>query len=199
MTILAAHPRCRLIQLLLMLWLAFVGGCQPSSVPPNLEAKKTFGHRQLEQVLADRPDMADLLRDDDPIFEWVAAGFNGERSGQRIYWNAMSPRSAQPSEFWPDYFDYPPQICISGGTDVTAIDKWTGLIYEFFNIENSKSIAELQIKASAGELDGTAYARGCAKLEFEALQKAKAFFDEYPLPPSQHGNDPYYPTAGAGA
>lgn len=186
-------PSCRpIFQMLSIAWIASLGGCQPATAPLQLEAKKTFGHRQLEQVLDDRPDMVGVVSDDNPIVAWVIGGFNGERTGQRIYWNAMSPRSAQPAEHWPQYFDYPPQICISGGTELTAIDKWTGLVYEFFNLENSKSFEELGAKARGGELDGDGYARGCTKLEFEALRKAKAFFQQHPLPPSSHGEDPYY-------
>lgn len=167
-------------------------GCQRQAGSPAAEAARTFGHRQLEQVLADRPDMAGVLRDDDPVVAWVIAGFNGERIGQRVYWNGASPESGQAAEHWPEYYDYPAQIRVSGGTELTPIDRWTGLVFEFFNLENSKSFDELLGKANSREIDGDAYARGCTKLEFEAHLKAKAFFQEHPLPPSSHGNDPYY-------
>lgn len=147
--------------------------------------------RQVEQMLADRPDMAGLLKDDDPIVQWVAAGFNGDRTGQRIYWNAASPPSGNPGEHWPQYYNYPPQIIVSGGAETTRIDRWVAVVFEQFNIENDEAFAELASRAIAGDVDRDGYAVGCAKLEFAALLKCREFFEQHKLPTS-HGNHPYH-------
>jgi hypothetical protein len=39
----------------------------------------------------------------------------------------------------------------------------------------------LYSQALEGKIDGDEYAEGCAKLEYNALKKAKAFFKEHPL------------------
>ena len=187
------HWRCRWSRVLLLLasWIT-LPSCAEKSADQHPGPTLTFGQRQVDQMIADRPDMANVLPPDDPILLWVVAGFNGERTGLRVYWNAMSTKSGQPAEHWPAYFSYPPQICVSGGSETTPIDRWTGLIYEFFNMENDPSFEVLGNRAQAGEIDGDAYATGCAKLEFAALKRLEKFIRQHPLPPSAHGNDPYY-------
>jgi hypothetical protein len=150
----------------------------------------SFGRRQIDQMLADRPDMVGILRDDHPIMLWIIDSMNGQRIGQRIYWNANSPKSSFAEHALP-YEIYPPHICLSGGTEVSPIDKWAGLVYELFNLENAKAFPELYYKAMEGELDRAGYGKECAKLEYLALQKAKAFFRENPLPNADSGNNPH--------
>lgn len=152
----------------------------------------SFGRRQVDQMLADRPDMVGVLSDDDPVMAWVVDGFNGGRIGQRIHWNGNSPASGAPAEHASAYGHYPPHICLDGGSDVTPIDKWAGLVYELFNIEGTKEFDKLFEQATAGELTSDEYADACAKLEYEALKKAEAYFAEHPLPGAVPGHNPQY-------
>jgi hypothetical protein len=146
------------------------------------EAKEaSFGHRQIDQMLADRPEMVGILRQDDPIFIWIVAGMNGDRIGQRIYWNAREPVSSS-AEHAPPYSDYPPYVCISRHAGISGIDKWICLIYELFNIENTKAFTDLHVQALNREINGEEYADGCAKLEYLALKEAKQFFIKNPFP-----------------
>jgi hypothetical protein len=135
--------------------------------------------------------MVGILRTDHPIVLWIIDSMNGERIGQRIYWNAESPKSSFAEHAIP-FEIYPPHICISSGSEVSPIDKWAGLVYELFNLENAKKFPELYDKAMEGELDRDEYGRECAKLEYLALQKAKAFFQEHPLPKANPTNDRHY-------
>jgi len=152
----------------------------------------SFGQRQVDQLLADRPDMAGVLREDDPVLQWVIEGFNGDRMGYRIHWHANSPLGGSDAEHSPPYYAYPAYISLSGGAQVTPIDKWASVVYELHNIENSQAFDELHEQAKAGEIDGEAYAKKCLKLEFLALEKTKEFFEKNSLPNSRHGKDPWY-------
>jgi hypothetical protein len=151
--------------------------CEKPSDTPH----KSFGDRQIDQMLDDRPEMVGVLRADDPIRRWVAAGMNGERIGQRIYWNGDSPHGGAPSEHARAYAYYPPHISISGGTEVTPTDKWACAVFELFNLENTKEFTDLEAKAIGGDLDRDGYGRSCANLEYVAMRKAQKFFAEHPI------------------
>lgn len=136
--------------------------------------------------------MRSALPSSHPAFVWVLQGFNGERAGSRIYWNANSPLSGRPAEHGPAYESYPAYISISGGTETTAIDKWASLVYEFCNLENTEQFEDLSKQAIDGLIDADGFAEKCLKLEFEALIKTREFFQKHPLPVSKHGRDKWY-------
>ncbi len=143
-------------------------------------------------MLDDRPDMVGVLAADDPIVEWVVAGMNGDRIGQRIYWHGASPQSGQPAEHASPYSGYPPHISLQGGTETTGIDKWSGLVFELFNLEGTEAFAELHARALAGEVDGETYANEATKLEFVALKRTEEFFRKRPMPGAKPGRNRLY-------
>lgn len=155
-------------------------------------SETTFGHRQLAQMLDDRPDMRGVLEADDPLIAWIIAAFNGEHTGMRIYWNADTPSSGRPAEHLMPWSDYPPAIRISGGNETTPIDKWTSVVYEMFNLGNASGFKSLSDQAMKGLLDGPTYAERCVELEFRALEKTSLFLADHPLPAGRHGRDIYY-------
>jgi hypothetical protein len=159
---------------------------------PDRAAAKSFGERQLDQMLQDRPDMRDVIPNSHSVFQWLVDGFNGDRIGQRVYWNASSPQSGRPAEHGPAYGTYPPYIAISGGTETTPIDKWAAVVYEMHNLENGDKFGAISRLAIAGRLDADAFAEKCVELEFVALTKTQEFFRENPLPNSKHEKDVWY-------
>ncbi len=155
-------------------------------------ATKSFGERQLEQLLEDRPDMRDLIDESHPVFQWLVDSFNGKRIGQRIYWNASSPQSGRAAEHAPAYANYPPYISISGGTETTPTDKWAALVYEMHNLENGTQFEAISRLAIESKLDADEFAEKCVELEFVALTKTQEFFRANPLTRSDHGRDVWY-------
>ena len=180
-------------------------GCEPLTQDPRIEADsasqmpsdsaigaKTFGERQLEQMLADRPEMQNLLPEDHPVYRWLVASFEGDRTGSRIYWVADQPQSGRAAEHAAAYYSYPAYIVIEADTRKTPLDKWTMLVFEMFNIENTKSFNELLNLALEGKLDGESYARKCVQLEFNAASKLRDFFRKTPLPNTTPETAPFY-------
>ena len=155
-------------------------------------AAKTFGERQLDQMLQDRPDLRDVISESHTAFQWLVDGFNGDRLGQRVYWNARSPQSGRAAEHGPAYGTYPPYIAISGGTETTPIDKWAAVVFEMHNLENGNGFEAISRLAIEGKLDRDAFAERCVELEFVALTKTQEFFRANPLPTSNHGRDVWY-------
>lgn len=154
-------------------------------------AVQTFGQRQLQQMLDDRPDMQNVIPRNHSVYTWLSDGFDGKRFGQRIYWNSDSPQSGRPAEHLPPSAGYPPSILVSGGTESTPVEKWAFVVYEMFNLEmnNSEALVNLAIE---GSIDADEYASKCLEAEFNALLEAHKYFHDNPLPKSQHGRDRWY-------
>jgi len=158
---------------------------------PHSSARISFGQRQLEQMVEDRPDMKDTIPPDHPVWTWLADGFDGKRFGQRIFWNGNSPQSGRPAEHAPQFGHYPAYISISGGSEISAVDKWTAAVFEMFNLEGN-DIADLTSEALKGVMNADEFANKCVEMEFAALIKTQDFFRDHPLPASGHGRDKYY-------
>jgi hypothetical protein len=175
------------------LLLVVLVGCGTSAAiqQPALETK-TFGERQVEQMLDDRPDMKGIMPPSDPVVKWVIDSFNGKYVGRRIYWNANSPHGGVDAENYraEDGMSF---IAVTGGTESTPVDKWAAAVYELHNIQNE--FEPLVNKAMAGDLDEDAFADECMKLELDAIKKTRDFFITNPLPKSVHGRDPWYNSA----
>ena len=153
-----------------------------------------YGRRQVKQMLADRPDMKDVIGRDHPIYKWVADGFQGKYLGQRVYWNAKSPRTGRAAEHAVPYGTYPPYISISGGTETTPIDKWGAVVFELCNLQNYEEFTRLARDASAGKITADEYATQCVMLEYDAQLRTHKLFAANPLTDSHHGRNPWYET-----
>ena len=145
---------------------------------PESFRRKSFGELQLEQLLSDRPEMQNTLPEDHAVYRWLVSSFEKERIGSRIYWFADQPRTGEKAEHGPPYEGYPAFIRITAGSESSPIDKWTMLVFEMFNIENTESFKLLVDLARKQKLDGDGYARQCVALEFKAAQKTRRFFLE---------------------
>jgi hypothetical protein len=143
-------------------------------------------------MLLDRPDMQNAIPVSHNVYGWIVAGFNGDRLGQRIYWNAATPQTGRPAEHGQPYGAYPAYIAVSGGTETTAIDKWASVVYEMFNLENNEEFERIYELAVDEKIDAEEFADKCVKLEFVAIDKTRDFFRANPLPTSRHGKDTWY-------
>lgn len=167
-------------------------GCSKSPATDVVAVKPSFGYRQVQQMLDDRPDMQNVIPTTDPVMAWIIDGFDGKRFGHRIHWNADSPQGGHVAVHAPPYENYPPHISVSGGTETTPIDKWASVVYELHNIQNNDEFEKLHTQAIEGKLDADQYATKCVELEFDALIKTRSFLRVHPLPASPHGRDTFY-------
>lgn len=164
---------------------------QRSSSDP-LGHENSFGERQLEQLMSDRPEMQGILPKDHAVYRWLVGSFEKDRTGSRIYWVADPTQSGEPAEHAPAHNGYPAYICINAGEDTRPLDKWSMLVFEMFNIENTESIRLLSELGIAGKIDGDTFARKCVELEFQAALKTKTFLQENPLPNPDADKDVQY-------
>lgn len=173
--------------------IAVAAGCQQAKDVRHLPANpsgQTFGHRQLDQMLADRPDMAAAIPLSHPVREWLAAGFNGQLVGRRVYWLADEPESGLSAEHAPEFENYPPHIRIANDHS-SPIDKWASAVYEMFNMSNTEEFEAVRDQALAGKIDADTYAEQCVRLEFKAVLQTRGYFKENPLPGSSWKDEWY--------
>lgn len=90
----------------------------------------TFGMRQLEQMLADRPEMRDAVPPGHPVAAEIANCFDGRTTGQRVHWLGTSPPKGTVANHAQPYGRKPPSISITDSLKTTPIDKWALAVFE---------------------------------------------------------------------
>jgi len=73
----------------------------------------SFGSKQVEQFMIDRPDAAKILRQHPTLRLMLVYYFAGRLAGERIYWDEFQPRNGNISNHLPSISDYPAHIRVS--------------------------------------------------------------------------------------
>ncbi len=138
---------------------------------------KSFGERQVEQMLDDRPDMKDAIGPDDFIYKWVVSAFEGEGPRERVYWNANKQHRLQQFQAWhiPSYGVYPPQIYVSTASD--GIDKWFSVVFEHFNMDTKVEEKKLLAKSINQGISPEKFADIEVEMERKAEKRTIAFLE----------------------
>jgi hypothetical protein len=150
----------------------------------------TFGTRQVEQLICDRPDMAGALLANKHIANWVVKQFDGATTGARVHWDIREPSSGRPAECWNRYEQYPALVRITAGKEYSGVDKLCFLVFELHNLQNEPRIQELNRMAQTGRITRDGYALEMTRLEFHTLIRVKKQFQRAPLNvehPNVHG------------
>lgn len=142
----------------------------------------TFGHRQVEQVLDDRPDLKTILVPGSEIYDWITNAFDGKYFGQRIYWNASEPSNDALSSCSSPIGSYPAHIQVTSSKGITPFDRLALLIFELHNIENANEFIELAKTAKSRQISREQYVEKMIELELKAHSKVVMFFDSNPVP-----------------
>src|SRR3954468_21571889 len=84
----------------------------------------SFGERQLEQLVCDRPETANIIKRESMLRHMLVWHFAGGLTGKRIYWDCNEPSSGQPAEH-SAYFDLPVLLRVTKNKTASGIDKVT--------------------------------------------------------------------------
>ena len=143
------------------------------------ELKRTFGHRQLEQMVEDRPSISKIIQQHPRVRQKLIDCFNGANTGHRVYWVASSISEAMAAHA-PKKGGYPAHIWVANSSKISPTDLVASAIYEFYNLEGDfLSIRRLALSSKIGKQQ---FVDRCLKLEFAALKKAGDYFKKQPLP-----------------
>ena len=143
-------------------------------------AQTTFGDRQVDQLVDDRPELGPLLADAPEIRSWIAARFNRVASGARLHWDNHPPVSSG-SEYIPqrDFRSSPPCVRVTDRPDVAAQDKLLMLVFELENVQNTQKVLAVIRNATRSRMDFEVFFETHARLEFEALQRTAEHVEQW--------------------
>ena len=140
---------------------------------------QTFGERQLEQVLDDRPAMRGIIDSGDPLLSWFASQFSNGPYGSRVHWDFREPTGGYDSTMVPPSDEMPGLIRVSSAPSLTGRDQWCLLAYELQNVQNAPKIVELTARAVRGDIGREAFAIECIRLEHAAVLRTRELLGKY--------------------
>ena len=95
----------------------------------------SFGCRQVEQVICDRPDMGKIISRDPSLRQMLICHFAGASGNGRVYWDCREPDSGRPAEHLGVHFGYPAMVRVAKKCGSSSIDKCAMLVFELLNLQ----------------------------------------------------------------
>ena len=148
----------------------------------------SFGERQVEQFICDRPDTAKILRRNNALRWMLIWHFAGGLKGQRIYWDNREPKghTAEHSA----HKDIP--VFVQVTKTESGIDNCASLLFELLNRPIEDEYETLRTAPENDRKDRYGFALSCVREEFKVTQSLHWFFCSYPIAGATKEKDPYY-------
>jgi hypothetical protein len=159
------------------------------SIQATQVADLAFGHAQLEQFMRDRPEVRPVLIKEVALREHLERGFGGLETGFRVYWDNREPEACE-SDYRVRQNEEPARIRVSKAPFGSGSDKCVALVIELEHAKSNNESIAIARMAYFGQMSREDYARSMTHVEFQSVQRARTFFKQYPLPPSEVGS--YY-------
>jgi tetratricopeptide (TPR) repeat protein len=159
------------------------------------------GRRQVEQMLKDRPAMAQYGDKSLPLQQWAARKFAGEDLGQTIQWDGAEPVREWEAECnarstalspWSSSDQSPVTRCIrvrrtricgsEKGKGKSFEELWSQAVFELYNTANCNDFNRVAAEAAAGKLSRHEFARKTLEVEGIAAEKTRSFYVHVFLP-----------------
>lgn len=155
----------------------------------SLKALK-HGRRQLQQMLADRPNMAQYGGKADVLYQWAVQKFAGEDIHQEIFWDAAAPPPHIMASCMLPTARFPGYIRVRGewidgpnkGKERLFEDMWHDAVFELYNITCAKDRQRIRDKVARGTLSKKQYVTAIVESESQAAEKTRAFYIHLFLP-----------------
>lgn len=152
----------------------------------------SFGHRQVEQIAADRPEIGEVLGKNRSLRDVLAFRFGGGATGHRVYWDNREPIGGRPAEHHVSFSEYPALIRVSTSTDISAIDKCVMLVFETHNFEIDREYEMLRTASSKDLKTPVDFVIACIRHEFNAAIETQSYLASHPIAGATSENDPNY-------
>ena len=135
----------------------------------------SFGDRQLQQVLDDRPLMKAYFSSKDSVWQWAIEKFNHGYQGDRVHWDHSEPIGAD-SEYILQQTPATGPCCVrlTRRAHVNGMDQWCMLVFELENISYGPKAAKRYQDAGSGAVPKDQFLKKIARIEFEVALKVKA-------------------------
>jgi len=143
------------------------------------KADSEFGRRQVEQFISDRPETAEVINQHPALRQAFELHFGDKSHGTRVYWDNREPITNKPGQRLRAQHDYPALIQVS--RKARAVDQCAALLIELCLSELDAEKDALDNSPPDKLIARDEFVINCIRHEYNALQKAKAFFIKHPI------------------
>ena len=151
-------------------------------------ADLAFGRAQVEQFMRDRPEVRSVLIKEVALREHLERGFGSLETGFHVCWDNREPEVRE-ADYRQRYDEEPARVRVSKKPFGSGSDKCVTLVIELEHSKNDIRSTANSRMAYFGQMSREDYARSSTYLEFLSVQRARKFFQQHPLPPSEAGSD----------
>jgi len=153
------------------------------------------GRRQVEQMLRDRPAMAEMGQQAGFLIEWAQRKFAGEDAGELIDWDPTPPRHSDAENIAPSAGRHA-RIRVSAvylwgpkrGQKRGFEELWSNVVFELHNVVLMPYFRQLRRQAENGRISKEQFVKGMWTYEHRAAQQTRAFYVQKYLPwAAKHG------------
>jgi hypothetical protein len=145
-----------------------------------------FGHRQVEAVIRDRPEMGVVINRESSLRAMLELSFAGQSIENHLYWNSDEPSGGLDSS------NVSLTVRVSRRTDRSAVDKCTELLFELHDAMLEDQFDALDAGAIKGQVSRDDFATYCIALEYRAFKKTQEYLRKHPLTGADSKENPYY-------
>lgn len=173
-----------------------ISGRQNSTTAPRASTLSAqdlqFGEQQLQTMLHDRPQMVNIIMQNEPIWPWAVRQFAGEAANQRIYWNS-NELSDKGFEYDSDH-SYPTKArlgCIrlrktdEHGKALAPDRLLSAFVFECNNIRNGPAFHSVYETSLKGKISREQFIEQNTQIEFAATKRTADFYETVYLPLAQ--------------
>lgn len=128
-------------------------------------------------LLADRPEIAELLEGHDALKKWMVRQFSGKVTKFPIQWDTEEPDDSDIAEHNQPRRNEPAKIRVN--RNLSGLDQLVAVIFELFNIQNHKKFDRLWEKAYSGKIDKHKLSRRSFSLEYKAWRRCRRFLKKH--------------------
>ena len=172
----------------------------PPKQPLTAEASH-HGQQQVQQMLRNRPAMAQFGKKAGVLYQWAARKFAGEDLHREVFWDASEPPfdadSLPPTaeshgriRIRRTYSDGP-----NKGKKQSFEAMWSEAVFELYNVANVQEFQRLEKEVAARKLTKVAFVAEKIECESRAAEKTRAFYIHVFLPWAKEQHAPTEPAA----
>jgi hypothetical protein len=144
----------------------------------------THGRIQVRKMLNDRPRMSQYVAETDPLWQWAARNFAGERAGFLVHWDPTSPTEGVDAESYRAFEVRPAVIHLSAansnnrqvGEELGFEKLWRNAVFELYNLSNTDEFDKVEEAAARGEISKDQYVRQVYAIEHKATERTRSFY-----------------------
>ncbi|MCC7375012.1 MAG: hypothetical protein IT581_10165 [Verrucomicrobiales bacterium] len=169
------------IQLVLgVLWVClFAGGCTLSRC-----GLARIGVVQISRLMADRSKVAELLKSNSALTDWLQEEFSIPVAGYRLVWSDEVPASGAPAEH--ARYERDKLLVIRVDPSLLPVDQVLGCLFECANCRQVTKFIAIEDQAKRGCISKTDFVDEFLRVEHEQVVLLKEkFFRVYPVAPAE--------------